>query len=35
VIGLAGFALHAFAGISPIDVLLVAAVIGFVLPAPS
>jgi chromate transporter len=35
VIGVAAFALHAFAGISPIDVLLAAAVIGFFLPAPS
>ena len=35
VIGTAAFALHAFAGISPIDVLLLAAVIGFFLPAPS
>ena len=35
VIGAAAFALHAFAGISPIDVLLLAGVIGFFLPAPS
>ena len=35
VIGAAAFALHAFAGISPIDVLLLAGVIGFSLPAPS
>jgi hypothetical protein len=35
VIGVAAFALHALAGISPVDVLLVAAVIGFFLPAPS
>jgi chromate transporter len=34
-IGVAAFALHAFAGISPIDVLLLAAVIGFILPEPS
>lgn len=35
VIGAAAFALHAMAGISPIDILLLAAVIGFFLPAPS
>jgi chromate transporter len=35
VIGAAAFALHAIAGISPIDVLLLAAVIGFFLPEPS
>jgi chromate transporter len=34
-VGAAAFALHAFAGISPIDVLLLAAVIGFFLPGPS
>lgn len=34
-VGAAAFALHAFAGISPIDVLLFAAVIGFFLPGPS
>jgi hypothetical protein len=34
-IGAAAFALHALAGISPIDVLLLAAAIGFFLPEPS
>jgi chromate transporter len=34
-IGTAAFALHASAGISPIDVLLLAALIGFFLPEPS
>jgi chromate transporter len=34
-IGAAAFALHGVAGISPIDVLLLAAVIGFFLPVPS
>jgi chromate transporter len=34
-IGAAAFALHAVAGISPIDVLLLAAVSGFFLPEPS
>jgi chromate transporter len=34
-IGAAAFALDVFAGISPIDVLLLAAVIGFFLPEPS
>jgi hypothetical protein len=34
-IGAGAFALHTIAGISPIDVLLFAALIGFFLPAPS
>lgn len=34
-IGAAAFVLHGFAGVSPIDVLLLAAVIGFFLPVPS
>lgn len=34
-IGAAAFALHALAGISPIDVLLFAVVVGFFLPEPS
>lgn len=34
-IGAAAFALHVFAGISPINVLLLAALIGFFLPEPS
>lgn len=34
-IGATAFALHAFAGISPIDVLLLAVVVGYFLPEPS
>jgi chromate transporter len=34
VIGVTAFALHAIVGLSPIDVLLVAAVAGFILPKP-